>query len=211
MTKTSFCPNAQVRSSLSAVEIEVYLTCLAILQYLARTYDTNHTLTFESEKAQLKAEQWIAFSQGELSPASTQALRYYRFYPTRHAFPTATTHRELCTVFSVMDSALKDRDYLAGEGRGKYSIADIACWGPVNASIYSGVGESTRWPALEAWAAKIADREAVKKAIEVPFKREFGNAAFRKMLVEGGELAKGDDVLEKALQDALEEFPAAAR
>lgn len=110
-----------------------------------------------------------------------------------------------------MDSALKDRDYLAGEGRGKYSIADIACWGPVDASIYSGVGELTRWPALEAWAAKIARREAVKKAIEVPFRREFGNAVFRKMLEEGSELATGDDVLEKALQNALGEFPPAAR
>lgn len=182
----------------------------AILQYLAKTYDTNHVLTFESEKEQLKAEQWVAFSQGDISPASSQALRYYRFLPTRQAFPTATTHRDLCTVFSVLESALKDRDYLAGEGRGKYSIADIACWGPVNASIFIGIGELTRWPALEAWAARIAEREAVKKALEVPFKRASGNAAIRKMLAEGGGFAKGDEVLQKALQDALEEFPAAA-
>ncbi|TID23476.1 URE2-nitrogen catabolite repression regulator [Venturia nashicola] len=185
--------------------------CSTILQYLGRTYDTNHTLTFESEKEQLKAEQWVSFSQGEISPVSSQALRYYRHLPTRQAFPTATTHRDLCTAFSVLDSALKDRDYLAGEGRGKYSIADIACWGPVNSSIFIGVGELTRWPALEAWAARIAEREAVKKAIEVPFKREYGNAATRKMLAEGGGFAKGDEALQKALQDALEEFPEGPR
>lgn len=146
-----------------------------------------------------------------MSPTSSQALRYYRFLPIRHAFPTATTHRDLCTVFSVLDSALKDRDYLAGGGRGKYSIADIACWGPVNSSIFIGVGELTRWPALEAWAARIAEREAVKKALELPFKREYSNAAIRRMLAEGGEFAKGDEALQKALQKALEEFPEAAR
>ncbi|RDI83733.1 hypothetical protein Vi05172_g6190 [Venturia inaequalis] len=183
--------------------------CSTILQYLASTYDTNHTLTFSSQKEQLKADQWVAFSQGEISPTSGRALRYYRFLPTRHAFPTAATHRDLCTVFSVLDSALKDRDYLVGDGRGMYSIADIACWGPVNASIFNGVGELTRWPALEAWAARIAEREAVKKALEVPFKREYGNAAVRKMLAEGGGFAKGDEALQKALQDALKEFPAA--
>jgi glutathione S-transferase len=107
-----------------------------------------------------------------------------------------------------MDAAMKDRDYLAGEGRGKYSIADIACWGPVNSSIFLGVGELTRWPALEAWAARIDKREAVKRALEVPFKREYGNAVMRKMLADGSGLAKGDEVLQKALKDALEEFPA---
>lgn len=121
------------------------------------------------------------------------------------------SHREICTAFSVLNSALQDRDYLAGEGRGKYSIADIACWGPVNSSIFLGVGELTRWPALEAWAARIAEREAVKKALQVPFKREVDNAAVRKLLAEGGDFAKGDEALQKALQNALEEFPEAAK
>ncbi|QDS69638.1 hypothetical protein FKW77_009044 [Venturia effusa] len=185
--------------------------CSTILQYLAREYDRDHTVTFASDKEQLKAEQWVSFSQGDMSPTSSQALRYYRFLPTRQAFPTATTHRDLCAVFSVLNSALKDRDYLVGEGRGKYSIADMACWGPVNASIFIGVGELTRWPALEAWAARIAEREPVKKALEVPFKREYGNAGIRKMLAEGGAFAKGNEALQKALQDALKEFPEAAR
>lgn len=107
-----------------------------------------------------------------------------------------------------MNSVLIDRDYLAGDGRGKYSIADIACWGVVNCSIFAGVGELTRWPALEAWAARVEGREAVRKALEVPFKREAGNADVRRLLAEGGAFAKGEEVLQKALKDALEEFPA---
>jgi glutathione S-transferase len=127
--------------------------------------------------------------------------------PTRQAFPTANFHRELCGLYSVMEAALKERDYLAGEGRGKYSIADIACWGLVNGSIFMGVGELTRWPSLEVWAARIGEREPVKKALELPFKRDFGNAAVRKLLVEGGEFAQGNEVLQKALKSALEQFP----
>jgi glutathione S-transferase len=107
-----------------------------------------------------------------------------------------------------MEAALKDRDYLAGNGRGKYSIADIACWGLVNSSIFVGVGELTRWPSLEAWAARIDEREPVRKALEVPFKREYGNSVIRKLLAEGGGIAKGDEVLQKALKDALKQFPA---
>jgi len=179
----------------------------AIMQYLARHYDERGLFSFESEKDQLKAEQWISFSQGELSPVSSQALRYYRFLPTRQAFPTAMTHREMTRLYSVLDDVLKDREYLVGEGKGRYSIADMACWGAANSSMFIGVGDLKRWPALELWRARIAEREPVKKALEIPFKREYGNLAVMKMVAEGGDFAKEEEVLQRALKDALEEFP----
>jgi glutathione S-transferase len=171
------------------------------LQYLARTYDTKHIFTFESEKQQVKADQWIAFAQGDLGQTTTTALKYYRFFPVRHAFPTAQSHREMLRLYSVLESALQGQDYLVED---KYSVADMACWTQVNASVFIGVGDLSRWPSLEAWCEKIEARAAVKKAMTVPFVTEYGNSAVTKMLAEGGEFAKANDQLQKALQNALE-------
>jgi glutathione S-transferase len=206
MTEISFCLNVLV-NMMNSVNATDLLTLKAVLQYLVRTYDTKHLFMFESEQDQLKAEQWVSFSQGELSPTTTQALRYYRFLPTRQAFPTVANHRDVIRLYSILDGALKDRGYLVGEGKGKYSIADMANWSMVNSSIFIGVGDLSRWPALEAWRVRIEEREPVRKALEVPFKREYGNTVLKKLLAEGGEFAQGDKVLQKALKEALEEFP----
>jgi glutathione S-transferase len=173
------------------------------LQYLARTYDTKHIFTFESEKEQLKADQWNSFAQGDLGQTTTTALKYYRFLPVRHAFPTAQSHREMLRLYSVLESALQGKEYLVGD---KYSIADMACWTQVNASMFIGVGDLSGWPALEAWCERIGTREAVKKAMSVPFVTEYGNSAVTKMLAEGGGFAKANDGLQTALRNALKEF-----
>jgi hypothetical protein len=116
-------------------------------------------------------------------------------------------HREMLRLYTVLDSALEGRDYLVGDRKGKYSIADMACWTQVNSSIFIGIGDLGRWPNLEAWSLRIEQRDAVKKAMEVPFKREYSNSSLKHMLAEGGGFAQANEVLQSALKQALEEYP----
>lgn len=49
-------------------------------------------------------------------------------------------------LYGVLQIRLKGRDYLAGPGRGKFTIADANAWGWVNVHAYSGIESLDEWP-----------------------------------------------------------------
>ena len=60
------------------------------------------------------------------------------------------------------------REYLAGEGKGKYSIADIKTWPWVKLWERSGFTEEEfkEFPHLKAWIKRIDERPAVQRGID---------------------------------------------
>ena len=70
-------------------------------------------------------------------------------------------------LYTVLDSQLKDKDYLAGAGRGDYSIADIANWSWVRSYDWAGV-EIDDLPNLRSWVDRIAARPAAEKGVNTP-------------------------------------------
>jgi glutathione S-transferase len=59
------------------------------------------------------------------------------------------------------------REFLAGEGKGKYSIADIGTWPWVRSWRYAQftAEEMAQFPFLLEWIARIAARPAVQRGI----------------------------------------------
>lgn len=59
------------------------------------------------------------------------------------------------------------RDYLAGNGKGKYSVADIGTWAWVKGWAKTGFTEDEmkEFPNLLGWIHRIGAREAVKRGI----------------------------------------------
>ena len=57
-----------------------------------------------------------------------------------------------------------EREYLAGDGKGKYSIADIGTWPWINIWKFSGFTdeEMAKFPHLLRYVDRIAEREAVQ-------------------------------------------------
>lgn len=49
-------------------------------------------------------------------------------------------------MYGVLDIRLKDRDWLAGPGRGKYSIADINVFPWVRIHAYTGIESVDEFP-----------------------------------------------------------------
>lgn len=80
-------------------------------------------------------------------------------------------HDETLRVYGVLEIRLsgkytgEPREYLAGKGKGKYSVADIGTWPWVNMWEFSGFTkeEMEAFPHLNKWIERIKQRPAVKK------------------------------------------------
>lgn len=80
---------------------------------------------------------------------------------------------ETLRVYGVLEIQLsgkytgEPRDYLAGAGKGKYSVADIGTWPWVKGWAFSGFTdeEMKQFPHLLKWIDRIAERPAVKRGV----------------------------------------------
>ena len=78
---------------------------------------------------------------------------------------------ETLRVYGVLEIQLsgkytgKPRDYLAGNGKGKYSVADMGTWPWVAKWEFSGFTKEdmSAFPHLMKWIDRIAERPAVKR------------------------------------------------
>ena len=66
----------------------------------------------------------------------------------------------------MLDARLRDRDYVAGPGRGRYSIADMSILGWANIAVFSGIDLKGMFPNVAAWVERLHARLAFKAALE---------------------------------------------
>ncbi|KAG5641405.1 hypothetical protein DXG03_005341 [Asterophora parasitica] len=75
-------------------------------------------------------------------------------------------HEETRRLYGVLELGLSDRDWLAGPGRGKYTIADMNVLPWVRLHGRAGIHVLDEWPNLQAWLARTYERRGVKAAIQ---------------------------------------------
>ena len=63
-------------------------------------------------------------------------------------------------LYSVIEIRLQDRDFLAGPGRGKYSIADINVLPWIRIHGFAGIESLDEWPNLKVWTPCCRSRDA---------------------------------------------------
>jgi glutathione S-transferase len=88
--------------------------------------------------------------------------------------------KETARVFGVLEIRLsgkytgEPREYLAGKGKGKYSVADIGTWAWVKNYSNSGYTEEEMkaFPHMVKWVDRIAERPAVKRGIGEKYKQQ---------------------------------------
>jgi GSH-dependent disulfide-bond oxidoreductase len=107
--------------------------------------------------------QWLMFQMGGIGPMMGQANVFYRYAPERIPYAIERYQREVRRLFEVLDTRLRDHEFLAGD----YSIADIANWSWVRGYKWSGV-TLDGLPNLTRWLDAIAKRPAVKRGVDVP-------------------------------------------
>ena len=107
--------------------------------------------------------QWLMFQMGGIGPMMGQANVFFRYAPERIPYAIERYQREVRRLFEVLDTRLKEHEFLAGD----YSIADIANWSWVRGYKWSGV-TLDGLPHLARWLDAIAERPAVKRGVDVP-------------------------------------------
>jgi len=132
----------------------------AILIYLA---EKTGKLMPTDAKGRSQVIQWLMFQMGGIGPMMGQANVFYRYFDEKIPKVIERYHREVKRLFTVLDTHLKDNEYLAGD----YSIADIANWAWARTYRWSGV-EIEDLPHLTRWLYQIGERPAVEKGNSIP-------------------------------------------
>lgn len=142
----------------------------AILIYLA---EKTGKLMPRDEKGRSRVIQWLMFQMGGIGPMMGQANVFFRYAPEKIPYAIDRYQRECRRLFEVLESQLKDHEYLAND---EYSIADIANWSWVHTYKWSGVSIDGL-PNLKRWLDAIRARPAVEKGRAVPERLELGKNA----------------------------------
>jgi len=132
----------------------------AILIYLAEK--TGKLLPTDA-KGRSTVFQWLMWQMGGLGPMQGQANVFLRYWPEQIPSVISRYQNETRRLFGVMDTQLSKSEWLAGD----YSIADIACYPWVAQHDWSGISLEP-FADLARWFAKMGERAAVQKGMQVP-------------------------------------------
>jgi GST-like protein len=132
----------------------------AILLYLA---EKTGQLLPEDPLQRSRVIQWLMFQMGGVGPMQGQANVFFRYAPEKIPFAIERYQKETHRLYSVLDAALADSEYLAGD----YSIADIATWPWVRIHNWAGV-ETDDLPNLQRWIERVGERPAVATGWKIP-------------------------------------------
>jgi GST-like protein len=131
----------------------------AILQYLGRKTGKFYPA---NERSRVEVEQWLMWQMGGLGPMAGQAHHFRNYAPEQIPYAIERYTNECNRLYGVMNLRLEDRPFLAG----KYSIADMACFGWI--SRYKQQGQDLdEFPHLKRWFETLMARPAVKRGMGV--------------------------------------------
>ena len=103
-----------------------------------------------------------------------QAGVFRTFAPVYSEFGIKRYMDETKRLFDVLESRLSKAKWLAGD---KYTLADIASYSWAQAAPLTIGLQLDGWPSLKKWIETIAERPAVKKAIDIPNKQDLAQRA----------------------------------
>ncbi|RYX90927.1 thiol:disulfide oxidoreductase, partial [bacterium] len=129
-----------------------------ILQYLAEK-----TGEFLPTDPRLKTEvsQWLFWQMGGLGPMAGQNHHFNLYAPEKIPYAQERYIKETSRLYGVLNNALKDKDFVAGE----YSIADMAIY-PWIVPYENQCQNLNDFPHLKRWFEQMAQRPAVIAAYE---------------------------------------------
>ncbi|TFY83794.1 hypothetical protein EWM64_g217 [Hericium alpestre] len=143
-----------------------------ITLYLAQHYDKEHWFSFDPVKEPdeyIDMVQWTFFANTEVGPFQGQPHWFFILADEDVPYAKNRYLNEARHLYSVLDSRLKDRDYLAGSGRGKYTLADINVFPWVDRHALVPVDKTPdEWPNLKAWLERLRARPALQLGNVVP-------------------------------------------
>lgn len=138
----------------------------AILIYLA---EKTGRLLSSDPKTRSRTLQWLMFQMAGVGPMMGQANVFFRYAPEKIPYAIERYQKESRRLLEVLDTRLKEAEYLAGD---EYSIADIATYPWVSSHEWSGISISGL-EHLSAWTERLSARPAVSAGMSIPHRPEY--------------------------------------
>lgn len=129
----------------------------AILIYLGEKY--GKLLPAKGPK-RYEVLEWLMFQMASIGPMLGQANHFRKYAPKKVPYAIERYDKEAARIFGVMETKLKNHDYLAGS----YSIADIAAWPWMR--LYKTIGiDIKKYPGVKRWLSRMEKRPAAQRAL----------------------------------------------
>lgn len=132
----------------------------AILQYLAEKTGKFLPMDFAKRHETL---QWLYWQMAGLGPMAGQNHHFSHYAEDKIPYAIERYQNETNRLYGVLNNRLDGRDFIVGED---YTITDMACFPWVRIHDHQGQNIDD-FPALKAWLARILDRPATIKALEI--------------------------------------------
>lgn len=135
----------------------------AIMVYLAEKYD--RFLPKGGER--WPTIEWLMWQMGGLGPMLGQVHHFVKHNKGKSEYAEERYSKEGLRLYGVLDRRLEGREFIAGAGRGEYTIADMACWPWISRFEWQEI-DLDEFPNVRDWYLRIAERPAVQRGYQVP-------------------------------------------
>lgn len=132
----------------------------AILLYLAEKH-----AALLPEDDRWRTIEWLMWQMGGLGPMLGQTHHFLRHNKGTSAYAEERYHTEALRLYKVLNTRLDGRDFIAGAGRGSYSIADISAWPWISRFEWQQV-DLAAFPNVRDWYLRIAERPGVQRGFQ---------------------------------------------
>jgi|TARA_R110002020_G_scaffold41461_7_gene122262 GSH-dependent disulfide-bond oxidoreductase len=146
----------------------------AILLYLAEKF--GKFVPSSLGKARADCLSWVMWQMGSAPFLGGGFGHFYAYAPEPLEYPINRYTMETKRQLDVLDSHLKDNQYMCGNEEVDYNIADMIIWAWYGQLVLGKLYDAAEflqvndYKHVQRWAQAIAERPAVKRAIELPLK-----------------------------------------
>lgn len=146
----------------------------AILMYLAEKFE--EFIPMQQGRARANCLSWLMWQMGSAPFLGGGFGHFYAYAPEPMEYPINRYTMEVKRQLDVLDRHLKDNQYLGGNDETDYNIADMIIWAWYGQLALGKLYEAAEflqvdeYQHLQRWAKKIAERPAVKRAVDLELK-----------------------------------------
>ena len=149
----------------------------AILLYLAEKFGKFVPPADGSQnKARADCLSWLMWQMGSAPFLGGGFGHFYAYAPEPLEYPINRYTMETKRQLDVLDKHLKDHEYMCGNEEADYNIADMIIWAWYGQLVLGKLYDAAEFLQVEdyknvkRWAQKIAERPAVKRAVDLELK-----------------------------------------
>jgi GST-like protein len=159
----AIAPNNRIPAMVDRETGQTLMESGAIMLYLAE----KHGRFLPEGAERWRAIEWLMWQMGGLGPMLGQVHHFVKNNAGKSAYAEERYSKEARRLYGVLEGRLAGRDFIAGEGQGAYSIADMSVWPWISRFEWQGIDLSA-YPNIRAWYLRLAARPAVQRGYDMP-------------------------------------------